>query len=245
MLDYDTRLLFVTGFGAIYFLFSWIILILLPASIPKWFKISEWESGPSIIPGLLLLVFNVTAFAFYIRYVGNAPLSFYIMFKVFLVCLLPIIILWILYKNKSLEQDINILQEQIDYYFTKISENEKTTEEKEFEIISDNKSDKLILNYSNIVFVKSADNYVEIYYLQNDVIEKKMVRNTLKNIQFQFINYRRFIRCHRAYIVNILYIDKLVREYGSYGLKMKCSDEILPVARQFILPVKVALTPKN
>ena len=244
MLDYNNRLLYVTGFGVITFLLACIILILIPLLIPKWFKISEWESGLPFILNLLLLTSTSTAFAFYIRYVGMVSLTLYIMFKVVLVCLLPLIILIILYKNKSLERGISILKEQNKNFILKIREYEKI-EEEEIEIISENKSDKLILKYKNIVSIKSADNYIEIYYLESDLVEKKLIRNTLKNIESQLAHQKSFIRCHRTRIINVMYIDELVRTYNGYSLKMSCFEEGIPVSRQYLMQVKEVFQHKN
>ncbi len=245
MLDYNNRLLYVTGFGAIYFLLAWLILILLPLAIPKWLNVNEWESGPPIVIVLLLLSITTTAFAFYIRYVGKAPLSLYIVFKMVLVCLLPIIIHKLLYKVKTMEIAIHLLKEQNKSYSSKMAEDEKIKGEEEFEILSENKSEKLILKFKNIVFVKSADNYIEVYYLNSDVVEKKLVRNTLKSIESQLALQKRFIRCHRTRIVNIMYIDKVLRDFSGYYLKMSCFDEKIPVSRQFLMQLKEAISNKK
>lgn len=242
MLDYNNRLLYVTGFGVINFLSEWIILILLPFLIPKWFKISEWESGPPILTSLVLLAFTAIAFAFYISFVGKIVLSLYIIFKVFLVCLLPLIILSLLYKNKSMESVISTLNDENKFFMSKLSGYEKKAEEEEFEVISENKSDKLSLKYNEIVFIKSADNYIEIYCTINTSIEKKLVRNTLKSIESQLANHKSFIRCHRTSIVNIIYIEKLSRDFSGYYLKIKNFDKKLPVSRPFLTQVKEAIS---
>ena len=241
-LDFNNRLLFVTGFGALTFIISFILLILLPLIIPKWFKISAWENGPPIGLTILLLVLTVTSYAFYIRYAGRAPLSLYIMFKVILVCLIPLIIMLILYKNKSQAGVIEILQEQNRYYISKISEFEKNGAEKELEIVSDNKSDNLTLKYNNIILIKSAENYIELHYFENDKVEKKLLRSTLKSIESQLASVSNFIRCHRASLVNVLYIDKLVRSYSGYNLTLTCSEEKIPVSRQYLNQVRKAIS---
>jgi len=244
-LDFNNRLLYVTGFGAITFFVSFVILVAMPLLTPKWFRISEWESGPPILLTLLLLVFTVAAFAFFIRYVGKTPLSLYIMFKVILVCLLPLIILIILYKNKSLADVIETLQEQNEYYLSRIGEYEEIGGEEEIDIISANNSDRLTIKIKNIVSVKSADNYIEIFYLENDLVEKKLIRNTLKNIETQLANRTSFIRCHRTSIVNTKYIEKLESTYSGNNLRMSCYEEMIPVSRQYLRSVREALSVKK
>jgi hypothetical protein len=242
MLDYNNRLLYVTGFGVINFISEWVILILLPFLIPRLFKTNRWESGPPIFTNIVLLVITGVAYAFYIRFVGQISLSLYIMFKVFLVCLLPMIILSLLYKNKSMESQVSILQEKIMSVVEKLKGYEKTAEEEDIEITSENKSDKLILKAKNIVMVKSADNYIEVYCIINNLPEKKLIRNTLKSIELQLTNHKDFVRCHRTSIVNIRFVDKVARDFSGYFLKMNHLDEKLAVSRPFLSQVKEAIS---
>jgi hypothetical protein len=244
-LSYDNRLLYVAGFGGITFLFSCIVLIVFPLLNVKWFKTSDWESGPPIILSTFLLILNASAFGFYIRYVGKNPLSLYIMFKVVLVCLLPILILIILYKNKSLERVIVFLQKQNKTYYTKIKETEKNGENKEITIFSGNKAERLSLKYKDILFIKSADNYIEIHYLENNAVEKKLIRNTLKDIESQFMHHSNFIRCHRTCIVNMAFAEKIIRNYSGYSLKMSNLQENVPVSRQYLILVKEILSDQD
>jgi len=241
-LNFDNRLLYVAGFGAITFILACIILIVMPLLNAKWFKTSDWESGPPLILSIILLILNATAFGFYIRFVGKSPLTLYLMFKALLVCFLPMIILVILYKNKSQEHIILKLQRQNINYISRIREIEKKGEEKEINIFSANKSEKLSLKYKNIILIKSADNYIEIFYLENDSTEKKLIRNTLKDIEFQLVHQTNFIRCHRTSIVNLAFVEKLTRNYSGYSLKMSYIEDDIPVSRQYLLLVKEALS---
>lgn len=241
-LDYENRLLYVAGFGAITFFLACIILIGFPLSNFKWVKSNEGNGDPPYTLNLFLFVLNTVAFVFYIRYVGKNPLSLYIMFKVFLVCLLPMIIMIILYKNKSQERIIIKLQRQNANYISRIREVEKRREEKEINIFSSNKAEKLTLKYKNIILIKSADNYIEIFYLKNDSTEKKLLRNTLKDIELQLIHHSNFIRCHRTRIVNIAFVEKLTRSYSGYNLKIDYIEGEVPVSRQYLILVKEALS---
>ncbi len=241
-LEYNERLLYVTGFGGIYFILSFLVLILLPILIPKWFRVSEWESGPPYALSFLLLAIASTAFAFYIRYVGNSPISFYIMFKVVLVCLLPIIALSILYKNKALERLILILKVQNKELRKRVREEEKEGGSKHIELFSANKSEKLSLLCENIIAIRSADNYIEVISLIEGYPEKKLLRNTLKDIEQQLSARDSFVRCHRTCLVNTKLIHKLFRDYSGYKLKMKFLEESLPVSRQFIVQVRDAVS---
>lgn len=239
-LDYYDRLLYVTGFGAITFIFGSFVFIVLPNAFSKWFGIDEGENEPTVLLSSILLVLTATAYIFYIRFVGGSQLTLYTLFKVFLVCLMPIIILIILYKNKSLEKIIEILLVQNKAYLLKIKEYDQL--EEFIVILSESKSERLKVRYKDLILIKSADNYIEVYYLEKGIVEKQLVRNTLKNIEDLLSEKLNFMRCHRTSIVNILYVEKIVKSYSGHNIKINCINELIPVSRQYISQMKGSLT---
>lgn len=241
-LDYDNRLLYVTGFGGITFILSFVVLMLVPLLFPKWFKLSQWESGPPLFLNIILLLLSVAAFSFYVQYVGNTPLSLYIIFKISLVCLLPVIILSILYKNKSLERIIEILQKQNKLFLARIDKLEEKGKEQQTTIYSDSKTDKITVKFKDIIWIKSADNYIELHYLVNDTPEKKLIRNTLKTIEIQLADRPEFIRCHRTSIVNISHSERLVRSYSGFSLRMNHIGQNVPISRQYLVLIRDAIS---
>jgi DNA-binding LytR/AlgR family response regulator len=236
---YTDRLLYVTGFGVITFIITTIIIII-PLSIPRWFKNSEPESISLFILNILLFVLTFTAFTFYIRFVGKTDLSLYIMFKTGLISVFPTTILLIINKNKVRNELIKILQEQNKIYLTKLNTYEEIEEPQEVEIISSNRSDKIILNFQDLLLLKSADNYVEVFYKKSGKLEKKLIRNTLKNIEDSLKKSKCFIRCHRTSVVNILHIKNLTGNYKGYNLTIHFVEEKIPVSRQYLTKVKEA-----
>ena len=65
--------------------------------------------------------------------------------------------------------------------------------------------DKGILKFSikkeNLLYLESAENYVNICYLNKGKISKYLLRDTLKKIEESFAGTE-IIRCHRSYMVN-------------------------------------------
>ena len=240
-LDYNNRLLYVTGFGFITFFLGFIVFVLVQTFFPKWFKSITWESIPPIIINISLLILTVTAYSFYIRYVGKTYLTLYITFKVFLVCLLPIIILGILYRNKSLEMIIDVLRTQNKVYYLKIKEYEQNDADEKIEIFSENKYENFKIRLRDIIAIKSADNYIKIYCVKSNVVEMKIIRNTLKSLESQLIKRREFVKCHRPSIVNMRYVDKLVKNYSGYRILINGLEEEIPVSRQYLVIVKDAV----
>jgi DNA-binding LytR/AlgR family response regulator len=82
---------------------------------------------------------------------------------------------------------------------------------------------------------------VEIFYEEEDELKRKMLRNTLKNIEYQLNYLPGFLRSHRTSIVNIDHAEDLKRKYNSYYLDLHKIDEPVPVSRQYLVRIKEAL----
>ncbi|AXG67962.1 LytTr DNA-binding domain protein [Kordia sp. SMS9] len=63
----------------------------------------------------------------------------------------------------------------------------------------DNKLDILQIENSDLVCISSADNYVEVNYLIDGILHKKLLRTTLKNIELQFPV---LLKVHRSHLIN-------------------------------------------
>jgi DNA-binding LytR/AlgR family response regulator len=137
-------------------------------------------------------------------------------------------------QNESLLIEKKLMQKEVEKY-------EDDLLNMSIEFPSENNSENLKLSLSDIVFIKSADNYVEIAYKEGDDFKKKLLRNTLKNIELQLKPYSCFVRCHRISIVNIHHVEKLNRSDNNNYLIIKGYDEQIPVSRQYLVKLKESL----
>jgi DNA-binding LytR/AlgR family response regulator len=236
--DFNNRLIFVAGLSAIVFLF----MVLVRAGFAWLFQKYDQSDTDSVLPpyagAFIMLALSSVAFAFYLRYVGSVSISFYIMVKVVLICLAPPVALRIYdlvtelkLQNGSLIAEKKLIQQQVEKY-------EEDYLNKSIEFISENNAESLKLQIADVVFIRSADNYVEIVYKEEDSFKKRLIRNTLKNIELQIKPYSNFIRCHRICIVNKHHIEKLNRNYNNHWLTISGYHEQIPVSRQYLLMVK-------
>lgn len=75
----------------------------------------------------------------------------------------------------------------------------KKKEDNSITIKGDNKLDILKINVSNLVCISNAQNYVEIYYLEDDNLKTKLIRTSLKKMlnDFDFL-----LQVHRSHLIN-------------------------------------------
>lgn len=63
----------------------------------------------------------------------------------------------------------------------------------------ENKLDILKIKKSDLVCVSNAQNYVEIFYIENDQLRSKLIRSSLKKVQQDFAF---LVQIHRSHLIN-------------------------------------------
>lgn len=239
--DFNNRLLIIAGLAGIVFLFMVLVRAAFIWIIPYDDHTAQEPIVLSYLGGFLILALSSVAFAFYLRYVGAIEITFYTMFKVILICLFPPVSLAISDEMKELKQQNEFLKMEKEKVTKEIQKYEHDYFNKSIVFNSENSTENLTLLISDVTFIKSADNYVEIAFMEDKLLKKKLIRNTLKNIEQQIKPYANFIRCHRICIVNIYYIDKLHHKFNNHWLTMKGTDDQIPVSRQYLMKLKESL----
>ncbi|WP_298420972.1 LytTR family DNA-binding domain-containing protein [uncultured Kordia sp.] len=66
-------------------------------------------------------------------------------------------------------------------------------------IKGDNKLDILKIKKSDLICISNSQNYVEIFYLENNELKSKLIRSSLKKIEE---NFAFLIQIHRSHLIN-------------------------------------------
>jgi hypothetical protein len=236
--DLNNQLLVILGLGGIVFFMMTLFYVVLPTVFPKLIYADISAEEPQYITGLIVWVLSSVAFAFYIRYVGRIELSFFIVFKAVLVCLAPLVVYWIIQWKAVSKQQIILLEKKVERMQVTISRQVADKIREKVLIESDNKSESMEMKLSDILVIRSADNYIEVVYLDNGELKRRLIRNTLKNVEKQLAIFPDFLRCHRTTLINTGFVEKLYRSYSGVFIKLKGFESGVPVSRQYLLKVK-------
>lgn len=238
LLDINNRLVFLVGLTVIFFLLMVVVYVVLPHIFKKSRASIQEMLLSSYVKGFILVVINSIALTFYLRYVGLVEMSFLTIFKILVISMVPPIVVGLqdtINKLKQHDAELIIAREKDRHLLEKHKEDVLA---RTITLYSEGGKETTSLRVADLVYVMSADNYVEIVYKNGEDFEKKLIRNTLKNIQQLLDSYSNFVRCHRTCIVNIHYIDQLKKSHNNYWLSMKSIDKKIPVSRQYLLKIK-------
>jgi len=236
--EFENKLIFLAGFGVIVLIFLFVSQIIFQRILLL--RQNENHNNSIYIPLYYFFLVSTTtlAFVFYMRFVGQVYITFNIVVRVIFTCMCLPITIHLKLKIDSYQVRLKNLLFDTRSMQSKLKQFTESYSNKHIEIVSDNESDNFRIQVSEIVYVKSADNYVEVGYHDEGIVKKKMVRNTLRNIEHQLSEFNNFIRTHRTSLVNIQYIDKLYKNFNTYWLSLDKTKETIPVSRQYLIAVK-------
>jgi len=93
---------------------------------------------------------------------------------------------------------------------------------------------RISVKLENVVYIEANENYVNIYYLDNEKLTAYMLRNTLKNME-ELLGVQDFARCHRKYLVNFNKVKIIRRVKRGLNIELDIpGGKALPVSATYV-----------
>jgi LytTr DNA-binding domain len=214
--SFSTRDIFYlfTGLAISTFLILCVNLLILPSLFPKLFYNNIWNIKREIIWNLwIMFSISTSNLLFYTKLFGLFDIGFSDIGRILLLGFLPVSALIVINQDRLFRSHLKSAQE-----LNKKLMDSKIKKEKLVHFESDYKKDKLSILPSSLILIKSADNYIEIYFESEGGIKNQMIRSSLKRAGETIKEFDFIIRCHRTYIVNTNHIKEI--EGNSQGYKL-------------------------
>lgn len=88
----------------------------------------------------------------------------------------------------------------------------------------------LAIKYNQLLYIKSAGNYLELFYLKGTKCCRELVRMSFKELD-AILKDQKVIRIHRSYMVNTAHINALKKTKKGYTLSVEyIPEEKIPVS---------------
>src|SRR5450759_2469152 len=211
------KLVSILVFGLFIFLF---LYLLKPVIINE-----NWTLGKSILWNFFIASSIGAANYFYINLIFHQAFVllylFYSVWTAILVGSIPVTISYIIRINriyKSALEKAAITPEEILW-------------ENEVIIRAGNPKNEFRCNPKIIIYLCSNDNYVTIVTVKGDVQNKTTIRGTLKSAETELRKNSRILRCHKCYIVNLDFVEKVTGHNQNMIIRLKPSGTEIPVSR--------------
>lgn len=226
---------YTLGIGLITFIGSLIVLILPPIFFKNYFNEDKWTIGRNLIYIGLCIIVNGTILWFFgqlfkqethIEHINYFTFIYY----TFLVSALPLII-FILFNEKSIRKKREETAKEInDLKSAKFNINNPL---KNITFSSENNKESFTIEVEKLVYITSEGNYASFFIIKNNELKEKILRVTLTKIESFLKDYDFIIRCHKSYIINTKYVNRITGNARGYLLKCNILDFYIPVSRKF------------
>jgi hypothetical protein len=185
----------------------------------------KWTLGKNILWDILIASSIGSANYFYLCIVFNLDFTIkYFLFSVWtaiLVGSIPVTISYFIVFNRRYKNALKnaAINDEIVYW------------EEEVTIRAGNPKSEFKINPKHIIYLCSNDNYVTIVTLKDDIQKKTTIRGTLKAAESELRRNSRFLRCHKGYIVNLDFADRVTGHYQNMKIKLLRFGIEIPVSR--------------
>lgn len=100
-------------------------------------------------------------------------------------------------------------------------------------ILDENGELHMAVDLEQVLYLRSADNYVAVYFIKDGKVRKELVRTSLKRLETELDEFP-IRRCHRSYMVNMKKISVSMKSNQGLSLALKdYSDESIPVSKNY------------
>lgn len=229
------------GYGGITFIILTINLFLIKRIFSKWFE--QWNIGKHIL-WLTWTIFTIgTGNYLYssIIFPMFEGVEGFLAFQVFtlIVGVFPVVIVTLISYNIKLKHNLKTAAEVNDLLDAKPT---VVKTEEAVVLVADNGKDKLEVELSNLLYIESVGNYIEVSYYKNNKIVKMLLRGTIKRIETETAQHASLVKCHRAFIVNINHVESVKGNSQELRLVLKKCDIEIPVSRNNSQKMKDSLS---
>jgi hypothetical protein len=221
--QFDTLMLlfFTLGFGLITSCVLFVFKFLFEPVVVG----ERWTIGKNILWDIVTVSSIGAANYFYIQIVFKNEFSLlYLLYSIWtalLVGIIPATISYFIIYNRMYR---SIIKEAA------IPE-DKIFRDEEVTITAGYSSNNFRINAKQIIYLCSNDNYITIVTIKDDVLNKTTIRGTLKSAEYELRKISRFIRCHKCYIVNLDFVEKITGNNQNMKIRLRSSNMEIPVAR--------------
>lgn len=229
------KMLLLAGYGIVITLTALVMMRVLRLFFAPWFELKTWNLRKELIVLGIITFVAIIGTYFYHYFMIGSRLSFssflFFMSIAASTAVFPILLIFII----RYMQVKNYLDRQ--YLVAELAPKPDV-----LSLEGENKTEKLTLIRSELLFIKAADNYVELYVNKNDRLDRHLLRGTLSGMATQLDED--FLQVHRSYIVNINQVTEISGKSPNYQLVFNNQEETVPVSRNKIQEVRQRLAAK-
>ncbi len=234
--QHPDKLLLLAGYGFVITFTAITVIVVSRLTFRPWFHSKHWSLRKELFVLGLIIFTSITATYFYHFATIGSRLSFsgyfYFMGIALSTAMFPVALI------------VAIRYMQVKNYLEKQTLSENLAPKPDIIVLTgENKDEQLTVYRSELLFLKAADNYVELFLQKEKRLDRHMLRSTLSKMADQ-LDDKKFLQVHRSYIVNMDKVLEINGKSPNYVLNFAVPVESIPISRNKIQEVRQRLSAK-
>lgn len=246
--QHPSKTLLIGGYGGVTFFFVAVFSVAAPRLLPSVFHEAKWKVWKEITWIMFLIFIIAIGNMLYSYAIGVSALSFrtFLFFAPVTLavgifpCSMVIMINYLILNGRNVHKARQINQVIAadtlpgEPIVPRLPEEEETApppQETLLILTAENGKDQLSIPPDALLFLSSADNYVEVVYIRSGAVVSELFRNTLKSLAGQLTAYADIYRCHRSFMVNLQKVTRVSGNSQGYKLHFAETETTVPVSR--------------
>lgn len=232
---------------------------------PQFFKEEKWTIGKEIIFTIIIITTIATINVIAGVFIWHDTFSFAnwlsMIFYTAVIGIAPATVSILINQARLLKKyktEVAVINEHLPTHTTYITEKpialpiekilisetkkvEETFSPTHITLQAENEKDNFSILHTSFIAATSADNYVKVFYQENEKLKTIIIRTTLKRMEENTASFPQLFRCHRTAIVNMCLVQSVNGTAQGYRLQLPLLQEEIPVSRNLNQVVKEKL----
>lgn len=220
---------------------------------PDFFTEEKWTIGREIIWSLIIIITIATANVLIAVLLGYQHLSLLnwvtAIFYTIVFGIAPITISILLnqarliriYRKETSRINESLQENTVSQPIKENVPGKQETDTQLLVLYAENEKDNMSLRLPDFLAATSADNYIKVYYRENEKLKLVVLRSTLKKVEENAAGFSNLMRCHRTAFVNLASVKNITGSAQGYRLHLELLPEEIPVSRSLNQTIKERL----
>lgn len=207
--------------------------MILPGIMPKVFDPKLWTIRKEMVWNIWLFSNLFVIFSIMAWFVNEIQFAEFSIFRIGSLALLPLVLFNLISYNHSLKDTVvNALDNSRKHWFRE--EKPEIPEYRGIKLVAENGKDVFSAGIENVLVFHSSGNYIEIFWMDNQIRRKKLFRQTFAFVEQYMKENPDFKKCHRCWMVNLKKIAAVTGNSKGYFIEINKLGFNVPVSRNYI-----------
>jgi hypothetical protein len=215
--------------------------LILPGIMPKVFDSSKWTIRMEMVWNVWLFSNLFVIFSLMAWFVKKVQFTDLPVFRTGALALLPLVLFNLINYNHSLKDKmVSVLDNSRRHWFR--DEKTEVVPKSDIQILAGNGKDVFSARLEDILVFHSSGNYIEIFWLDNQLLRKKLFRQSFAVVEQIMNDKPDFVKCHRCWMVNISKVNSLTGNSKGYYIAVNKIGFKIPVSRNNISSFRILMS---